>query len=995
MLNIPQTVKDLFAKSSVKKKLNISFPNGEIKEVTEKNIIQETMSFTESVCSQDNLKFGLVESPVLNFETVGIGNMKGYTIDASIDIDIKNTYFEIDVINGVASISFVDFFGKEYPADQEVYYTTKGNANILSIAATSQPGTQIVRDGVSIEDEVSEYSWSARIDIENLTIKTDSDYNGKIYFVLRSDFFYSVPLGQFVVDSCPKQSDMTRRNVTAYGISYEQLNKLSPIEIAKRNVACAKNNKYKVNAEKFYISNIPGDYFADNFSKLDMSSFCNESSTDYGSYFRVNDLVYSINTVGNDNSLYYIDHKMNQSRVDAIMEEIKYKLSTILFLEDEEWDKKILSQINTALDEIFYPSLHLMGKNNNLFIGTLAGGYNYIYPFNNSGIDYVDGNRLIRIPKSITLYYPDGRELYTFSILSDEESKLYDITISDWHDIDVSIDRIKSGGSYVAPIDELPVLPVIQGFLELEGSFGKYNRHGNFEKVETDKNLFELSGGVIDKSKIASIWFDDAESLPYGFVSATYRDKSDEEQYMSYNIVKSITRNNLELLKEVQADAEVYFQYLNVSTGTMLPESGNLVIESPYPIDTAYVGLGYGYFPIEFEENATTIDISSDDFYFPDITEIGVILKTQESYSGNVTLSSYDRLDNYYKENEAIRYDLSSNFLIQNSTFSEEEMAEILEKFAESIKNIVYMPCNVEMVGLPYIEAGDFATFQTRTSSITTIIERRTLTGITALMDSVESKASNENIKGNENSYVGSGGGSSSGGGAVTSVNGYVGDVVLKTSDLVNNSGYVSDANYVHTDNNFTNEYKEKLDNLTPGGSGGDSTMRYVEETDYIQCLVGGVWMNYQKAGFKKTYLFVDGDECTDITGGYDTNNYKRDNANGTAAPTKTITDGLMTFTAKGVEGSGFANNAIDLTNFTKLVVVFDNVTLASSGHVMVGFVETFATRYTFETSQTVSASASNLTVEVNVSELSGSHFLIFNLLKSGTVCSIEEIYLQ
>ena len=72
--------------------------------------------------------------------------------------------------------------------------------------------------------------------------------------------------------------------------------------------------------------------------------------------------------------------------------------------------------------------------------------------------------------------------------------------------------------------------------------------------------------------------------------------------------------------------------------------------------------------------------------------------------------------------------------------------------------------------------------------------------------------------------------GSGTGGGAVDSVNGQTGEVWLgaedvgalpnttkiptKTSDLNNDSNFVSDKNYTHTDNNFSNEEKEKLSQL-------------------------------------------------------------------------------------------------------------------------------------------------------------------------------------
>ena len=44
-----------------------------------------------------------------------------------------------------------------------------------------------------------------------------------------------------------------------------------------------------------------------------------------------------------------------------------------------------------------------------------------------------------------------------------------------------------------------------------------------------------------------------------------------------------------------------------------------------------------------------------------------------------------------------------------------------------------------------------------------------------------------------------------------------VSDVKTKTSELTNDANFVADASYVHTDNNFTNEEKQKLDSLQPG----------------------------------------------------------------------------------------------------------------------------------------------------------------------------------
>lgn len=90
MLNIPETVKALFKADGIRKNFRVQFPNGELPDITNDNIVQESVKFTESLCSQDVLKFGLTEASVIEFETVGVANMYGMTIEAGIEIDLSS-----------------------------------------------------------------------------------------------------------------------------------------------------------------------------------------------------------------------------------------------------------------------------------------------------------------------------------------------------------------------------------------------------------------------------------------------------------------------------------------------------------------------------------------------------------------------------------------------------------------------------------------------------------------------------------------------------------------------------------------------------------------------------------------------------------------------------------------------------------------------------------------------------------------------------------------
>lgn len=90
MLNIPETVKALYKRDGVNKNFRAHFPNGELPDITNENIVQESVKFQESVCSQDVFKFGLTEASVIEFEVVGVANMYGMTIQCFNEIDCSS-----------------------------------------------------------------------------------------------------------------------------------------------------------------------------------------------------------------------------------------------------------------------------------------------------------------------------------------------------------------------------------------------------------------------------------------------------------------------------------------------------------------------------------------------------------------------------------------------------------------------------------------------------------------------------------------------------------------------------------------------------------------------------------------------------------------------------------------------------------------------------------------------------------------------------------------
>lgn len=94
MLNIPENIKELLKADSTRKYFRVHFPNGERADITNANIVEESVAYTEKVSTQ-GFKFGLSGTPYIEFETIGIENIKGKTIECFLDVDTGDGLFSI------------------------------------------------------------------------------------------------------------------------------------------------------------------------------------------------------------------------------------------------------------------------------------------------------------------------------------------------------------------------------------------------------------------------------------------------------------------------------------------------------------------------------------------------------------------------------------------------------------------------------------------------------------------------------------------------------------------------------------------------------------------------------------------------------------------------------------------------------------------------------------------------------------------------------------
>lgn len=135
MINIPDSIKERLHRDTCPKNIRIHFPNGERSDICNDLIVKDSVSFTESLVSQDTLKFGLCESPVFECEVVGVGNIKGATIEVTCEIYHTNSdgaVFRPDIQKYVYPIPYGTFIVQECKRQADLNHRKIVAYNVLA-----------------------------------------------------------------------------------------------------------------------------------------------------------------------------------------------------------------------------------------------------------------------------------------------------------------------------------------------------------------------------------------------------------------------------------------------------------------------------------------------------------------------------------------------------------------------------------------------------------------------------------------------------------------------------------------------------------------------------------------------------------------------------------------------------------------------------------------------------------------------------------------------
>lgn len=484
MLNVPESVKALFKQDGIRKNFRVHFPGGELPDITNDNVVQESVRFTESLCSQDVLKFGLTEASVLEFETVGVANMYGMTIEAGIEIDLSSL--------SAAELAEID------AGSWDGVYVSESDTDIGFPFFRVPYGVFRVescpRDHQAMTHrKVTAYSFGGQM--------RNSEYEiGKLSNMTAATT-YTPDVVKLIYAAAAWQTGRPIRGATRTPVSawstWPPTDRDSSVvwEYARRNTQGHPTKLVRVEAVGYTGANIsftrtpfPPDISWDGLYSLDLNG-----------------------PSGVPEAL--------QTAADAIDARGNEFLSS--------WKKDVLN----VLKKIFSvnASTTALAIHAATTFCARDGDWPAFYPYGRG--------MALRIPTSTTIritYTPTPGSTVTSMFLFDvtlhqQEPTLY--VYSDLPDpLTINISKPgndSSGGTFA---DSYDINDLANGYLELNAQFGRVSRAGDFEMMR----LQNENPVAVPPGEFSEFWWDEYDVLPIGEILYNFTDKDNQENTVSY-----------------------------------------------------------------------------------------------------------------------------------------------------------------------------------------------------------------------------------------------------------------------------------------------------------------------------------------------------------------------------------------------------------------------------------------------------------------------------
>lgn len=750
MLDIPNSIKDLFVTDCVRKNFRVEFLSIEHPDITNENIVDGSVVFDESLCQRNSLKFGLCEASTIQFETVGIGNIKNATIKCGIDVDVSSL---AEIPEGAIQRDDLNYPSYYIPYGIFIVDSCLKQADMerRSVIAYSYENITDFNLPKSIQ-ALKSYTWNAAESIvlsgQNILdlLFPSYAYRRKVMTKALSDEGRFTNYFQFNVGNTKHEARLVYssfnlvenyndKSITTYRTHY------NPNAYSE---ALTRANEY------IHSLGYEGDIHWD-------SPWINElgSKGEPCSYAFVGP---------------YAIYKYNSDNLISIEAGLEQQCTDIEFVYDNQPHcifvmKKDIGDCRTGI-KFYKNDKYIAGYDWTGCDKGAVGVPSYIevddvrFEIGN----YIEYNReLLGTNGIISLKStPIRKTVYTLSLTT---YKLTSKTRTEYSFAE-SLNKLMQQG----------MREIVESYIELLGKIGHFNRYGVFELKQISQNdglypsntLFpnfdvfpKEPTNIVHRSMYSSAWYDDETILPIRSVSCTYKNLNNEEAFTEYLIpIAEKAQPIVSIDKTVYLEpGETYYEWRQYSD---MPESTigkqgqrELVVITSYPITSLSITLYYSseYYSYEFPEGITRFvlnDANAKDLFDKLLATESEYIRwirftikepPEQSAKTKVDIEIFEpEYIPMYSDEPYATYDVSGNYFIKNGKFKEEDILDTIRTIGKAIGGLQYMPSRIECFGMPYIEAGDWVTVITEKGGFNTIILNRTTSGIQTLVDSFESK---------------------------------------------------------------------------------------------------------------------------------------------------------------------------------------------------------------------------------------------------------------
>lgn len=604
MLNVPETVKALFKADGVRKNFRVQFPNGELPDITNDNIVQESVKFTESLCTQDVLKFGLTEASVIEFETVGVANMYGMTIECGIEIDLSSL----------------------------------SASEIAEIAAGSWDGVYVSETDTDIGFPFFRVPYgvfrveSCPRDHQAMTHRKVQAYNNIVARVSRNSPFELAKLRLVSHDSGTYSPDI-KKLITA-GLGWYNAEALA--DYTKTQLAPWQSWPPSATSKGFIWANSVNITSYWNVSNMKAATIVFDPAE--GANFPA-DCLYGLTFNGGalfDSAMASIDEFCATYNVpDKAKQFIKnYVRPNIMYNGQQASNQRELTPQKIAFSgdlPVFYPK----GADGKTIVMTIISDVTISWFTGGSGRPYTSNSLTLHLlDAEPTLYkYTDGSTALTASISNTSDLSSYSmqlsVTSSGQYSYQITILSMTKANFYTF-VDAYDFMALLNGVTELNAQFGKVNRDNNFALLR----LSTASPVPVVPGEYSGFWWDEYDVLPIGSVQYSFTDAGKKENVIIYEFgpgesTYDMTRN--EALSIIEGVTEDYVNTL--LNESFIPHLGPIAFT---PIDLDMKGLPYvepgDYLAVTAEDGQTAYSFNMRQ----EISGVQVLDAHIESTSGTI-----------------------------------------------------------------------------------------------------------------------------------------------------------------------------------------------------------------------------------------------------------------------------------------------------------------------------------------------------------------------